>query len=108
MLSELASIFNFNKGFLFTIKELLLRPGLNIQKFILEEILMIENPPVNNLEKICRKKFLNRILYGNYLTHEKAIELARRLRLNEIAEKLTLSSYHAILLGIQSMWAYKA
>lgn len=37
MLSEIASIFNVNKGFLFTIKELLLRPGPNIQKFIRED-----------------------------------------------------------------------
>ncbi len=37
ILSEIGSVLNFNKGILFTIKELLLRPGLNIQKFILDD-----------------------------------------------------------------------
>lgn len=35
--SEIVSVLNFDKGILFTIKELLIRPGLNIQKFILED-----------------------------------------------------------------------
>lgn len=34
ILSEIVSVFNFDKGIFFTIKELLLRPGENIQKFI--------------------------------------------------------------------------
>ncbi len=37
ILSEIGSILNFDKGILFTIRELLLRPGLNIQKFILDD-----------------------------------------------------------------------
>ena len=37
ILSEIASIFNFEKGILFTIKELLIRPGVNIRKFIQED-----------------------------------------------------------------------
>ncbi len=37
ILSELASVLNFQKGFLFTIKELLLRPGENIREFISED-----------------------------------------------------------------------
>lgn len=37
IVSEIGNFFNFDKGILFTIKELLLRPGMNIQKFILED-----------------------------------------------------------------------
>lgn len=37
ILSEIASVLNFNKGILFTLRELLLRPGPSIQKFILED-----------------------------------------------------------------------
>ncbi|MEO1212345.1 MAG: DUF3667 domain-containing protein [Bacteroidota bacterium] len=37
IISEVASIFNFEKGILLTIRELLLRPGRNIQAFILED-----------------------------------------------------------------------
>ncbi|MCR9287276.1 MAG: DUF3667 domain-containing protein [Bacteroidetes bacterium] len=37
ILSEIGSVLNFDKGILYTIKELLVRPGLNIQKFILED-----------------------------------------------------------------------
>lgn len=35
LLSEIGSVLNFHKGILYTIRELLLRPGLNIRKFIL-------------------------------------------------------------------------
>lgn len=34
ILTEIISVFNFEKGIFYTIKELLLRPGENIQKFI--------------------------------------------------------------------------
>ncbi len=34
ILSEIVSVLNFDKGFFYTIKELLVRPGENIQKFI--------------------------------------------------------------------------
>lgn len=34
LLSEIGSILNFDKGLFFTIRELLLRPGLSIQKYI--------------------------------------------------------------------------
>jgi hypothetical protein len=34
ILSEIVSVFNFDKGIFYTIKELLLRPGENVQKFI--------------------------------------------------------------------------
>lgn len=37
ILSELGSIFNFEKGILFTVKELLIRPGANIRTFILKD-----------------------------------------------------------------------
>ncbi|UZR97703.1 DUF3667 domain-containing protein [Chondrinema litorale] len=37
ILSEIASVFNFHKGILYTIKELLLRPGKSIQSFIHED-----------------------------------------------------------------------
>ena len=37
IISEVGSILNFDKGILFTIKEMLLRPGQSIQKFILED-----------------------------------------------------------------------
>jgi len=37
ILSEIGSVLNFQKGILFTIKELLLRPGINIKKFIHED-----------------------------------------------------------------------
>ena len=37
ILTEIGSVLNFDKGILFTIRELLIRPGLNIQKFILED-----------------------------------------------------------------------
>ncbi|MDB4402327.1 DUF3667 domain-containing protein [Algibacter sp.] len=37
ILKEISSVLNFDKGILYTIRELLLRPGKNIQKFILED-----------------------------------------------------------------------
>lgn len=37
ILKEIGSVLNFNKGILYTIRELLLRPGKNIQTFILED-----------------------------------------------------------------------
>lgn len=37
VLSEIGSVLNFRKGILFTIKELLIRPGKNIQQFILKD-----------------------------------------------------------------------
>lgn len=37
ILSELGSVLNFQKGILFTIKELLIRPGQNIRAFISED-----------------------------------------------------------------------
>lgn len=37
IVSEVSSILNFDKGILFTVRELLLRPGQSIQKFILED-----------------------------------------------------------------------
>lgn len=37
VLSEIGSVLNFKKGILFTIKELLISPGKNIQQFILED-----------------------------------------------------------------------
>ncbi len=37
ILSEIRSVLNLEKGIFFTIKELLLRPGINIQKFIIED-----------------------------------------------------------------------
>lgn len=37
ILSEIGSILNFEKGILFTIRELVFRPGLNIRKYILED-----------------------------------------------------------------------
>lgn len=37
ILSEIGSVLNFKKGILYTIKELLLRPGKNIRQFILED-----------------------------------------------------------------------
>ncbi|MBX2844109.1 MAG: DUF3667 domain-containing protein [Flammeovirgaceae bacterium] len=35
--NEISSVLNFDKGILYTIRELLLRPGKNIQIFILED-----------------------------------------------------------------------
>lgn len=37
ILTEIGSVFNFDKGILFTIRELLLRPGSSIRKFIQED-----------------------------------------------------------------------
>ena len=37
ILSEIGSVLNFDKGILFTIRELLLRPGQSIRKFILDD-----------------------------------------------------------------------
>ncbi len=37
ILSELISIFDFEKGIFFTIRELLLRPGLTVKKFIFDD-----------------------------------------------------------------------
>lgn len=37
VLTEIGSILNFDKGILFTIRELLLRPGSNIRKFLRED-----------------------------------------------------------------------
>ncbi len=37
VLKEISGVLNFDKGILYTIKELLLRPGKNIQTFILED-----------------------------------------------------------------------
>lgn len=37
ILSEITSVLNFQKGFLYTIKELLIRPGKNISAFISED-----------------------------------------------------------------------
>jgi hypothetical protein len=37
ILKEIGSVLNFDKGILYTIKELLLRPGVNIRKFIQED-----------------------------------------------------------------------
>ena len=37
VLSEIGSVLNFDKGILFTIRELLLRPGQSIKKFILDD-----------------------------------------------------------------------
>ena len=37
ILKEISSVLNFDKGILYTIRELLLRPGKNIQTFILED-----------------------------------------------------------------------
>jgi len=37
ILSEIASVLNFQKGFLYTVKELLIRPGENIREFLSED-----------------------------------------------------------------------
>lgn len=37
ILSEIGSVLNFDKGILYTIKELLIRPGITTRKFILED-----------------------------------------------------------------------
>ena len=34
IISEIGSILNFKKGFFYTVRELLLRPGITIQRFI--------------------------------------------------------------------------
>lgn len=44
ILSELGSIFNFEKGILFTVKELLIRPGKNIRTFILNDRNVLTKP----------------------------------------------------------------
>lgn len=46
LLSEIASVFNFDKGILLSIRELLLRPGKNIQTFILEDRARLVKPIV--------------------------------------------------------------
>lgn len=46
LLSEVASIFNFDKGILLTIRELLLRPGQNVRRFILEDRNRLVKPVV--------------------------------------------------------------
>ena len=37
ILKEISSVLNFDRGILYTIRELLLRPGKNIQTFVLED-----------------------------------------------------------------------
>lgn len=46
ILSEIGSVLNFNKGIFFTIKELLIRPGVNIRKFIHEDRHRLVKPVV--------------------------------------------------------------
>lgn len=46
VLSEIGRVLNFDKGILFTIRELLLRPGLNIRKFIAEDRSRLVRPIV--------------------------------------------------------------
>lgn len=46
ILSEIGSVLNFDKGILYTIRELLLRPGLSIQKFIKGERKKLVKPIV--------------------------------------------------------------
>lgn len=44
ILSEIGSVFNFEKGILFTIRELLLRPGVNIRRFIKKDRTRLVRP----------------------------------------------------------------
>lgn len=44
ILKEIGSVLNFDKGILYTIRELLLRPGKNIQSFILEDRARLVKP----------------------------------------------------------------
>jgi hypothetical protein len=37
ILAEISKVFNFDRGILFTIRELFVRPGLSVQKFLLED-----------------------------------------------------------------------
>ncbi|MCF6297329.1 MAG: DUF3667 domain-containing protein [Flavobacteriaceae bacterium] len=46
IISEIGSVLNFDKGILFTIRELLLRPGLSIRKFILDDRNRLVKPVV--------------------------------------------------------------
>ena len=46
ILSEIGSVFNFEKGILYTIRELLLRPGKNIQDFISKDRKRLVKPIV--------------------------------------------------------------
>ena len=55
IISEIGSVLNFDKGILYTIKELLIRPGITIRKFIRED----ENPTANDY-KIIKKVNLDR------------------------------------------------
>jgi len=44
--AEIGSVLNFDKGILFTIRELLLRPGVNVRKFMLEDRERLVKPVV--------------------------------------------------------------
>ena len=44
IISEISSVLNLDKGILYTIKELLIRPGITIRKFILEDRKRIVKP----------------------------------------------------------------
>jgi hypothetical protein len=44
ILTEIGKVLNFDKGILYTIKELMLRPGLNVQKFLLEDRYRLVKP----------------------------------------------------------------
>ncbi|MFK7807804.1 MAG: DUF3667 domain-containing protein [Saprospiraceae bacterium] len=44
ILSEIGSVFNFQKGILFTIRELLIRPGASVRKYIHEDRKLLVKP----------------------------------------------------------------
>ena len=78
ILSEIGSIFNLDKGIFYTIRELLLRPGKNIQNFILEDRKRLVKPIVYIIICSLTYTFLQQLLnfedgYVNYSFEENTI-----------------------------------
>lgn len=46
IISEIGSVLNFEKGILYTVKELLIRPGITIRRFILEDRTRLVKPVI--------------------------------------------------------------
>tara|TARA_R110002073_G_scaffold279026_1_gene442833 strand:+ start:72825 stop:73547 length:723 start_codon:yes stop_codon:yes gene_type:complete len=46
IISEIGSVLNFEKGILYTVKELLIRPGITIRRFILEDRTKLVKPVI--------------------------------------------------------------
>lgn len=64
ILAEMASVFNFERGILFSVKELLIRPGRSVHTFILDDRARLVKPLVFLL--ICSLVYTGGLQYLNY------------------------------------------